>query len=138
MAYIGKSPANVPVTAEDIPNNSITAAKIVDGAITIDDIAANAVGTSEIAANAVTNAKMADSAIGIAELSATGSPGGTTFLRGDNTWQTAGSTSASDLTSGTLPIARIAADAITKDKLNLISTSSSPSLEARSDCTTDG
>lgn len=41
-----------------------------------------------IANNAVTNAKMADAAIGIAELSATGTPSGTTFLRGDNTWGT--------------------------------------------------
>ena len=30
-----------------------------------------------------------------------------TFLRGDGSWQTAGSTSASDLTSGTLPMARL-------------------------------
>ena len=45
-------------------------------------------------------------AVDIAMLSATGTPGSTTFLRGDNAWATAGSTSASDLTSGTLPDAR--------------------------------
>ena len=45
-------------------------------------------------------------AVDIAMLSATGTPGNTTFLRGDNAWATAGSTSASDLTSGTLPDAR--------------------------------
>ena len=45
-------------------------------------------------------------AVDIAMLSATGTAGSTTFLRGDNTWATAGSTSASDLTSGTLPDAR--------------------------------
>jgi len=45
-------------------------------------------------------------AVDIAMLSATGTAGNTTFLRGDNTWATAGSTSASDLTSGTLPDAR--------------------------------
>jgi len=65
-----------------------------------------------IKSNAVTNVKMADDAVGVAELSATGTASATTFLRGDNSWQTAGSTSASDLTSGTLPIARIANDAI--------------------------
>jgi hypothetical protein len=37
----------------------------------------------------------------------TGTASNTTFLRGDNSWQTAGSTSASDLTSGTLPDARL-------------------------------
>jgi len=45
-------------------------------------------------------------AVDIAMLSATGTASNTTFLRGDNAWATAGSTSASDLTSGTLPDAR--------------------------------
>jgi len=76
MPYIGKQPANVPVTADDIPNDSITAAKIVDAAITIDDIGPNAVGNSE----------MADDAIGLNELSATGTTNTSTFLRGDNSW----------------------------------------------------
>jgi len=66
MPYLGKQPANVPVTADDIPDNSITAAKIVDGGITAADIGANAVGLSE--------------------LSATGTASTSTFLRGDNAW----------------------------------------------------
>ena len=88
MPYIGKSPANVPVTAEDIPSNSITAAKIVDNAITISDIGPNAVGNSE----------MADDAVGVSELSASGSPGSTTFLRGDNAWATPGVTTVNNVT----------------------------------------
>ncbi len=36
-----------------------------------------------------------------------GTASSSTFLRGDGSWQTAGSTSASDLTSGTLPMARL-------------------------------
>ena len=162
MPYLGKEPARVPVTAADIPDNSITAAKIIDGAITIADIAndavtedklANSINTaiaantaktgitsgqasaitantaktgitsgqaSAITANTakVTNAThtgdvtgstaltIAVDAVDIPMLSATGTAGNTTFLRGDNTWATAGSTSASDLTSGTLPDAR--------------------------------
>ena len=62
---------------------------------------------ARIADDAVTNAKMADDAIGVAQLSATGTASNSVFLRGDNTWATAGSTSASDLTSGTLPMARL-------------------------------
>ena len=108
MPYIGKQPANVPVTADDIPNDSITSAKILDNVITISDIGPNAVGNSE----------MADDAIGLNELSATGTTNSSTFLRGDNTWAvTPDSTSASSLTSGTLPIARIADDAVTAAKL---------------------
>ena len=41
---------------------------------------------NEPADNSVTNAKMADDAVGLAELSATGTPSSTTFLRGDNAW----------------------------------------------------
>ena len=76
MPYLGKQPASVPVTADDIPNDSITTAKIVDAAITIADIGPNAVGSSE----------MADDAIGLNELSATGTTNTSTFLRGDNSW----------------------------------------------------
>ena len=39
-----------------------------------------------LASNAVTNVKVADDAIGVAELSATGTAGNTTYLRGDNAW----------------------------------------------------
>ena len=45
--------------------------------------------TAGIADNAVTNAKMADDAVGIAELSATGTASASTFLRGDNAWESA-------------------------------------------------
>jgi hypothetical protein len=55
----------------------------------------------------VDNGTMADDAIAIADLAATGTASSTTYLRGDNSWQTAGSTSATDLTSGTLPTARL-------------------------------
>jgi len=65
------------------------------------------VDADTLASNAVTNVKMADDSVGVAELSATGTAGNTVFLRGDGTWDTAGSTSASDLTSGTLPMARL-------------------------------
>ena len=58
-------------------------------------------------------------AVDIAMLSATGTPGSTTFLRGDNAWATAGSTSASDLTSGTLPDARFPATLPTASAANL-------------------
>ena len=38
MGYLGRTPTAVPVTADDIPDNSITAAKIVDGVIEIADV----------------------------------------------------------------------------------------------------
>lgn len=45
-------------------------------------------GALSLGANSVANAEMADDAIGLAELSATGAPSATTYLRGDNTWAT--------------------------------------------------
>ena len=67
----------------------------------------------------IDNGTMADDAIAIADLAATGTASSSTFLRGDNSWQAAGSTSASDLTSGTLPAARIANTSILAEKLAL-------------------
>ena len=49
-------------------------------------------GAVTIANNAITNAKVADDAIGLAELSATGTASSSTFLRGDNSWASAGGT----------------------------------------------
>ena len=79
---------------------------IKDNAVTAGKIPANAVGTSEIAADAVTGAQIeddaiaaehvADDAIGIAQLSATGTAGNTTYLRGDNTWTVVDTTIADD------------------------------------------
>ena len=60
MGYIGKIPSAVPLTSADITDNVITSAKIVDGTIAL------------------------------ADLSATGTKNSTTFLRGDNTFATAG------------------------------------------------
>ena len=38
MPYIGRTPSAVPVTADDIPANSIDASKIKDGVIEIADV----------------------------------------------------------------------------------------------------
>ncbi len=67
-------------------------------------IAAGAVSATELASDAVTNAKVADDAIGIAELSATGTPSSSTFLRGDNSWATpsGGASALDDLTDVTI------------------------------------
>ena len=61
MPYLGKEPARVPVTAADIPDNSITAAKIIDGAISIADIANDAV-TEDKLANSINTAIAANTA----------------------------------------------------------------------------
>jgi len=53
----------------------------------IGNLSVATVPTTGIADDAVTNAKMAVDAVGVTELSATGSPGITTFLRGDNIWE---------------------------------------------------
>ena len=70
------------------PDDSITTAMVKDDAVTAAKIATDAVGSAEIAANAVGNSEMADDAVGINELSATGTASATTYLRGDNSWQT--------------------------------------------------
>jgi len=58
--------------------------------------ASDSVTTAMLQSNAVNNAKMADDAIGLAELSATGTPSSSNFLRGDNAWASAGGITVAD------------------------------------------
>ena len=71
-------PSTDSVDTVHLKDNSITTAKLAPGAVI----------ESDVANNSITNVKMADDAIGLAELNATGTPGNTTFLRGDNAWAT--------------------------------------------------
>jgi hypothetical protein len=89
MGYLGRTPTPSPVTADDIPANSIDASKIVDGSIELAEIADNSItdaklnsskldgiatsannythpathATADIADNAITEAKIADAAV---------------------------------------------------------------------------
>jgi len=91
MPYLGPAPADSIVDTAGITDDAVTAAKI----------AANAVDSSEIAAGAVD----------IAHLSATGTASSSTFLRGDNSFASAGLTGVTTgsgnvtITSGNLIVA---------------------------------
>jgi hypothetical protein len=74
---IGRQAPHAIASTSDIADNAITSAKIAPDVLT----------AADIAPNAVTNSEMADDAVGVAELSATGTPNATSFLRGDNSWQ---------------------------------------------------
>ncbi len=102
-----------------IAADAITGAKIADDAINSEHYTDGSIDTAHIADNQITNAKMADDAIGTAELSASGTASSSTFLRGDNSWQTIDLTNldASNLTSGTVNAARIGSDTITGGKI---------------------
>lgn len=86
MGYVGNAPYNGIVNEGNIADNAVTTSKIAPDTVVAADIAAGAVGTSELANDAVTTEKIADDAIGLAELSATGTPSASTYLRGDNSW----------------------------------------------------
>jgi hypothetical protein len=70
MPFIGNKPSAVPLTSADIADGIITSAKITDATIVNGDIA--------------------NSTIALSKLSATGTADATTFLRGDNTFASAG------------------------------------------------
>ena len=84
-----------------------------------DHVVVSRVGPDDLEDNAVTNPKVADDAIGIPELSASGTPSATTYLRGDNTWATpaggSGSGGASSFSqlSGTIADNQIPDDRVT-------------------------
>ena len=71
-----------------VGDNSVSSNKLAPNAVTTGKISPGAVESTDLADNAVTNVKVADDAIGVAELSATGTASGTTYLRGDNAWST--------------------------------------------------
>ena len=101
IIHIGASvnigtPSNNSVTTAILQNASVTTDKLGADAVTSAKIADDAIGAEHIADNAIVNAALADDAVGIAELSATGTAGNTTFLRGDNSWQVVDTTIADD------------------------------------------
>ena len=108
MAYIGKKPADKPLSGSDIADDIIDsqhyAAGSIDnehiaddaidsehyatGSIDNEHIADDAIDSEHYAAGSIDNEHLADDAVGIDELSATGTASSSTFLRGDNTWAT--------------------------------------------------
>ena len=75
------------VIGRPAPPSKLSSSDIADNAIGTAHIQANVITHSDLAPNSVTNSEMADDAVGIAELSASGTPNATSFLRGDNSWQ---------------------------------------------------
>ena len=61
------------------------------------------VGTVSPATNSITNAMMTDDSVGLAELSATGTPSSSNYLRGDNSWASAGLSDWSENSGNLLP-----------------------------------
>ena len=132
MAYIGKVPSAVPLSGADIPANSIDASKLVDGSITLADIADDAVtadklhndvntviaantaktGITSNQASAITanTAKTGITSSQASAITANTAKTGITSSQASaitaNTAKVTNSTSASDLSSGTLPDAR--------------------------------
>ena len=66
MPYLGRTPSAVPVTADDIPANSIDASKIIDGSIELAEISDGAITSTKLA-----TAVNADIATGVAKVSIT-------------------------------------------------------------------
>jgi hypothetical protein len=73
MPYVGRVPSAVPVTADDIPDNSIHASKIIDGSIEL----------AEIADNSITDAKLNSSKLDGIEAGATNYTHPTTHATAD-------------------------------------------------------
>ena len=123
-ALDGKAPSDGPTFSGSVVFVGSTSELLISGStINFDDGSSQTTaftGTLKtkldgIASNATANAT--DAALrdrathtgtqAVSTLATTGTASASTFLRGDGSWAAAGSTSASDLTSGTLPEARL-------------------------------
>ena len=87
-ALTGDVTASAGSASTTIANSAVTTAKINDLAVTTGKIDDLAVTTGKLNDLAVTTGKIAAGAVTVAKLAATGTPGTTTFLRGDDTWTT--------------------------------------------------
>jgi len=74
------------------------AADVIDSTKLADD----AVNSEHYVDASIDNAHLADDAVGVAELSATGTASSSTFLRGDNSWQSAADATKLPLAGGTM------------------------------------
>ena len=102
MAFIGNQPTAVPLTSSQLADGLITTAKLAADAVTSAKIADGAIvnvdvnSTAALAysklnlATSIVNGDIANATIALAKLSATGTPSASTFLRGDNSWASAG------------------------------------------------
>lgn len=84
--------ANNAVTTAKINDNAVTTAKIDDYAVATAKINDDAVTTAKISNSAITTSKINDAAVTMAKISASGTPSSSTYLRGDGSWSTPGST----------------------------------------------
>jgi hypothetical protein len=92
MAFIGNQPTAVPLTSSQLVDGIITTAKIADGAVVNVDVNSTAaIAYSKLnLATSIVNGDIANATIALAKLSATGTASASTFLRGDNSWASAG------------------------------------------------
>ena len=123
MSYVGNAPYQGVVDTGNIVDNAITSPKIAPDTVVAADIAPGAVGASELATGAAVanigytplnpannlsevTASTARTNLGLgtlATVSPTGTPSSSTFLRGDNSWQTVTQTRVSGGTTGLTP-----------------------------------
>ena len=87
--------------SDDLPAANLTGT-VASARITASSIANDLIDSQHYAAASIDNEHLADDAVGVAELSATGTASSSTFLRGDNSWQTAGVSTLAALTDSTV------------------------------------
>ena len=119
-----------------VENFTLTTSSVITSGIVLDTWTLHKPGSAPVIQdNSITNAKMQDDAIGIAELSATGTPSSSNFLRGDNSWAEAGggawtligSQDAETIGSSPASLTQTGLDVSTYDSFGVIFSSMHPS-----------
>jgi hypothetical protein len=121
MAFIGNQPTAVPLTSSQLVDGIITTGKIADGAVVNVDVNSTAaIAYSKLnLATSIVNGDIANATIALAKLSATGTPSASTFLRGDNSWASAGGTNTPNFKVRTSSAVTVGGGASTKVTWNI-------------------
>ena len=90
------------IDSTKLADDAVNSEHLADGSIDAVHLSVNSVDSDAYVDASIDNAHLADDAVGVAELSATGTASSSTFLRGDNSWQSAADATKLPLAGGAM------------------------------------
>ena len=121
MAYVGATPAKIPLTSSDLADSIVTAPKIATDAVIAAKIATNAVEEAKVNADAITSAKIAAGAIVDSDINASAAIGNTKLANYQITIDGAAISLGGSVSTGTYPtFTSVTPSTVTNDLTSIV------------------